>query len=901
MSKVGELWRRVRILIRRDRFARELDEEMRLHRESKERELAADGLSEEEARFAANRTFGNSMRLQERGRETWGWERLESFGRDVRIALRTLRKSVGFSVVAVVTLALGIGANTAIFGLVNATLLQPLPFPEPEQLVRVYSTRGGTTVNPSPLDARDLAAENRTFEGMALNDAWRKSVSGLPDSDVGEQQHVGIVQAEWFSMLRMKPILGELWTASADEPGRNYVTVLGERFWRDRYHGDPNVIGKILKINEEGYTIIGVVPDAIPQWFYDDVPLWTPFVANPQQWQEFNRANRGYWVVGRLKAGVSLAQARADLETVAADLAKRYPIADREISATVRPLAEMRAGDQKPVLLMLVGAVALVLLITCANLANLLLARNTTRYREFAVRTAVGAGRRALVRLMLVESMLLALGGGGLGLLLAYGASAALVRYHPAEVPQLAAGSLDWRVLGFTFVVCLLTASLFGVLPAITGSRVNLVDGLREGGRSGMGGMRGQRLRRALVVSEMALALMLLATTGLLVRSVLHMETQNLGLPTDHILTARFFLPGAFRVMGPAGSNAITRASEEISRRVAALPGVKQVAISAAVPPEDIWNELFTVAKHPAATIGTVPVTKFNSVDWRFRATLGIPLVRGRDFAESDDEQAVPVALINQAMVRRHFGSENPLGEQIYLGPPETLRPLRVGQDGSADQRFTIVGVLADTKNNGLAPGVEPELVTLFRQTPGWNFGFKRITVKTSIDPHQLEQAVRREIQSVDRDAPVTDMLTMQERVLDLDASNRFTTTVLGLMAGLGVALSVVGIYGVISYLVALRRQEFGVRLALGASPGEILRMTLRQGLRMTAIGAAAGLLGTAALGGVVARMLYEVSPLDPAAICGAAGFLFTVALVACAVPARRAAKISPMVALRYE
>jgi predicted permease len=900
MISIGEIWRRFAMVLRRGRAARELDEEMRVHREARVAELVAAGMGEEEARCVASRAFGNASLLNDESREAWGWIWVEELAGHLRLGFRLLRKSPGFAIVAILTLALGIGANTAIFGLVNATLLQPLPFPDPDQLVRVFSTRGGERVDPSPLDARDMAAENHTFESMAINDTWRKSVSGLPDTDAPEQQMVGIVQSAWFSVLRIRPIIGEVWTPSADEPGRNYVAVLGEKFWRDRYHADPHVIGRIVKVNEEPYTIIGVVPDAVPAWFYRDVPVWTPFVANPRQWQEFQRGNRGYWVVGRMKPGVSIAQAQADLRTVAASLAARYP-ADRDISAVLSPLTELRTGKQKTVLLMLVGAVGLVLLITCANLANLLLARNTARHREFAVRAAIGAGRRVLVRMMLAESILLAFLGGALGLLLAYGASVALIRYHPAQVPQLSAGTLDWRVLLFTFLVCLATAILFGALPAITGSRVNLSDALREGGRSGMAGMRGQRARQTLVISEVALALMLLATTGLLVRSILRMEKQDLGFPTDHLLTARFFLPSAYRAVGADGSETITRFADEVTRRVSTLPGVKQSTITAAIPPEDRWPELFTVVRHPAATIAEVPETRLDSVDFRYRATLGIRLVQGRDFQESDTETTMPAALINETMARNHFGGESPIGQQVYMGEPLNLRPQQTGIDGNGVERFTVVGVLADTKNDGLALGVQPQIIILFRQAPVWNFGYKRITLRTNIEPHQLAETLRREIQLVNPDSPVTNIETMDERVEELDASNRFSTTILGLMAALGVALSIVGIYGVISYLVAQRAQEFGVRLALGATPRNIVWMTVRQGLRMTVVGALAGLTGTVAIGGAMVKLLYEISPMDPVSLGMATGTLLLVGLLACAVPAYRAMGVDPMVTLRHE
>jgi putative ABC transport system permease protein len=889
----------VRQLFSRSRLYDDLSEEIRGHLEEKIEELVAGGMSRKEATYAASREFGNITLTEEKSREVWQWPSIENFLMDLRYAFRTLRSSPGFTVIAELTLALGIGANTAVFSLVNATLLRPLPYPQPDQLVHIYSTRAGGSMDTSPLDARDLAQENHTFEGMALHDAWRKSVSGLPDHAGAEQQAVGIVQSRWFDLLRVRPIIGSVWAPDQDQPGRNYVVVVGERFWRERFHADQNVLGKIIKINDEGYTIIGVVPDVGQPWFYWNVGLWTPFVPYTQVWQESNRGNRGYWVLGRLKAGVSLAQARADLNTVAASLATRYP-ADREIGVNFRPLKELRGDGSQHVLLLLSGAVGLILLIACANLANLLLARNARRHREFAVRSAIGAGRSALVRMLLVESALLGVGGGALGLIVASLAPAALVRWHPSPLTHLASSALDWRVLFFSFAVSLVTAGAFGILPSLAGTRGDVAGSLREGGRSEMAGIGSNRLRQALVVSELALSLMLLTGAGLLIRSILNMQNQDLGFSTRQVLTARFILPVSFRMRGTESPSFINRFADELSRRVMALPGVKSATISASVPPDEGWKELFTVERHPATSMSAVPETRFNLVDWRYRSTIGIPLIRGRDFADSDNETTISVALVNQTFAERHFKNEDPIGQRVYLGPPDYLLSQSAGERGPI-ARFTIVGVLRDARNNGLALPTQPEIIGLSRQTPTMNYGFKRITLRTTIAPHALAEALRHEVQALDPDVPLTDVMTMEERVSTLLEDNRFTTILLSLLAGVGVFLAIIGIYGVVSYLVAQRTQEFGVRLALGASPAGLLWMTLRQGLIMALIGSVCGLLGAIAAQHSIAAFLYGVSVFDPLTVASAAFLLVLVALLACAIPAYRAMRIDPMVALRYE
>jgi predicted permease len=890
-------WLRLKALVKRRQLDRDLEEELRFHLAMRAEKYEAGGMSPDEARYTTHRRFGNATSLKEVCREMWTFTSWEAFWQDLRYGARMLRKNPGFTLVCVLTLALGIGANTAIFGFVNAVLLRPLPFPEPDQLVRIYSTKGGAEIPTSPLDARDIAAESHTLESTALYAVWPKNVSGLPFAADPEQGYVGMVQSGWFDLLRIRPILGRLFTPDEDQPGRHYVVALSEGYWRSRFGADPHVLGQLMRINDEGYSIVAVVPDAVPSWVTASasVSLWTPFVPYAGLWEESNRGNRGFSLIGRMKPGVSLGQARADLGTVAASLAARYP-ADRGISAAVHPLIEMRVGSARPVLMMLLGAVGLTLLIACANLANLLLARNASRHREIAVRAAIGAGRRALVRMLLAESLALSIAGGGLGVLVASLASAALVRFHPRRLPQLASTTLDWRVLLFTFAVSLLAAVLFGVLPALAGTRVNLVDALRSGGRSGMGGAGLQRLRRALVVSEMALSLMLMIGAGLLVRSILNIQNQDQGFRTERLLTAHFYLPPA---RYPQGGGAITRFTDEFSQRLRALPGVQEATIAAFFPPTGGWEEMFTVDRHPATSIDAVPEARLNTVDWRYRATLGIPLVRGRDFTESDTEATRPVALINQTLARRFFSGEDPVGQQMHLGPPESV--LRPSESGHPYTQFVVVGVIGDTRNRGLALSPEPEITALFRQTPDLNNGFKRLMIRTAVDPHGLDTALRRELRSLDPDVPITDIRTMNEILSEQASDTRFTTLLLGALAALGVLLAIIGVYGVVSYLIVQRTHEIGVRLALGANRKDIVWMILRQGLLMALLGSGCGLLGAFAAQHSIAGLLYGISALDPLTFSAAALLMLLIAVLACTIPARRASRIQPMFALRDE
>jgi len=882
---------------------KDLDREIALHLELEAEQQQQSGLSREDSRHAARRVFGNTTLVREDVRELWGLTWLEGLGRDLRYALRVLGKNPGFTTVAVLTLALGIGANTAIFTALDALMLRPLPFSHAAQLVRLYATKNSLPIGyggggPSPLDVRDYAQASHSFQKLVAYDTWRKNVSFGVSGGEPEQMRVGLVPADYFEILDVQPLVGRLFTPGENQEGKNYVAAINTHVWNTRFARDPAILGRKIRINDEAYTIVAVMPDVIPEWMESaragPVELWSPF-AFDRVWLETSRGGRGDEALGLLKPGVSLEQAQADLSTVAATLAASHPI-DRGVGVVIKRLADTRAGTLRPMLFLLMGAVALILLIACVNLSNLLLARNSTRQRELARRAALGAGRSGLLRHLLAETLLLSLIGAGAGLVLAQLALTVLTRMHPKDLPQLNSLELDGRVLAFTFAVSLATCFLFGLAPALTGTRLDLVEALKQGGRSSASSPRTQRVRNLLVITEMALSLMLLVGASLLAQSIVRLQHQSLGIREDHLLKGHFYLPG---VRYP-DSGAITRFSNEFAERVRLLPGVIEATVSTAYPPNNGWMQMLGIPGRPVARVEDVPSSQFGLADSHFLATMGIPLIFGRDFAASDRPGSPPVALISAEFRRRYFPSENPLGKQIHIGPPAFLQlPPGASTTDAAD--VTIVGVVGDFRNAGLALPPEPHITVLYSQHPLVNFGFKDIVIRTVSEPRQLAPEIRRQLQQLDPDLPFAEVQTVEELVQRQTGGQRFTAVLLALFAAAGLALAVVGIYGVVSFLVAQRQQELAVRIAMGASPKNVLSLVLKQSLEMAVVGAAWGLLGAAASQRLTGNLLFGVSPLDPATFAGAAVFLVSVAGIASLIPGARVLRIDPVSALRQD
>jgi putative ABC transport system permease protein len=895
--------------LRRKSKEEELDEEIQAHLAIEAKQRVDAGETRAQAERSARREFGNVAIVKEVTRGMWGFGLLDALARDLKYAAKAMRRTPGFALVAILILALGIGANTVIFSMVDAALLRPLPFPDSDSLVRVWSTRNGTPEGaPSPLDMRDFAAATRYFEGLVVYDHWRKNVSGILGSNGAEEMVVGLVPGKYFNLLGIRPILGRVFSDGESVYGRNYVAIVGRHFWQTRFGADPGILTRTLRINGETYSIVGVVPDVVPAWMDEtssSISVWTPF-ASENMWSESARAARDNSSLGRLKPGVSLEQARTELATLAARLAQQHPM-DQGVGATVESLADTRAGPAGPLLWMLSGAVAMVLAIACANLASLLLARNSRRSHEMAIRASLGAERSTLLRMLFVEALVLSGAGSLAGLGLASAAGFALTRMNGSGIlpytgatnalGQFWSAAPEPRILLFALGISLITAVLFGLVPAFTGARVSLADTLREGGRSGAVGVARQRFRRLLVIAEIALSLVLVFGAGLLAQTMARLARQDPGFRPDHLLIAHVYIPPArYR-----DSDAITRFCDSFGQRVRALPGVVDASVTTGYPPNIGWQQMFTIPGRPFSRTSDVPMVRFAAVDARYLRTMGFPLLSGRDFAESDTSNSPPVAIVNQAFIERYFPDQDPVGRQIHPGPPPGVAAIPLQDYGSSSVNITIVGVVRNFMNSGMALPPEPQIFNLFRQLPGLNFGFKDIVVRTAIAPRSIVPAVARELKLLDADIPLGEVRDMQTHLSNQTADTRFTTVLLGIFAGLGTILALIGAYGVIAYMVAQRTQEIGVRMALGAGSTDIVWLVLRNGLFMGLAGVALGLAGAMLGRTFLTRFLFGVSTSDPLTLWGAATLLLLIVVIASAIPARRALRIDPVQALRGE
>ena len=819
--------------------------------------------------------------------------------KDIYYALRRIRKEPAFTALAGLTLALGIGASTAMFGVLNAVLLRPIPFPDPNRLVRIFSTERGEVLGPSPMDFRDFAAQNHTFEKMAVYDVWRKNVSFTSESGEPEQMRVGLVPGEYFEVLGVTPLMGRLFKDEENRWGNNFVAIISYNLWQSRFHGDRAILGKAIRINDEPYTIIAVTSGEISD-FWVGTPkgkteIWTPFVPyvdkNSSVWTESSRGDRGWGAVGRLKPGVTIQQASADLQTIANSLAAQYP-ADNGVGVQLQPLQEDQARNLRPVLRLLMGAVVLILLIACSNVANLLLAKNSSRTREIALRKAMGAETWSLIRQFAIENLTLGLLGGVMGCAIAWWGCAIVTRVHPAQLPQLASVPVDLRVLGFAFLVSIFSSVTFGTVPALANLKVSPAEAFKESGRTNTVSRSRKHLGRMFVASEIAFAVMLLIGTGLLLQSLFRLQKQPTGFRPDHLLRTQLFLPP---VRYP-DTTSITRFCDEYGSRVRQLPGVLDATISAASPPDDQWKQNFSIDGRPVSRVEDMPEAARNAVDSHYLHTLGIPLIEGRAFSDSDTETSPRVALVNQEFVRKYFPAEEPIGKQIRISVAQQL-----GSGNSADEVFTIVGVVGNTMNRGPALPPMPHFTTLFRQTPDLNVGFKTLIVRTALPPLQLAASIRGQLHALDANLPFAEVATMEELIEQQTADRRYTTDLLALFAGLGLLLAGIGVHSVISYVVAQQTGEIGLRIALGAQRADLLWLVVRQGLGLAAAGAGAGLLGAWLFRRLVAQLLFGVSPADPMTFFAAAAVLIALAAAACLIPAIRAMRVDPMVALRYE
>jgi putative ABC transport system permease protein len=821
---------------------------------------------------------------------------------DVRFAARKLRKNLGFTTIAVLTLALGIGANTAMFSIINSVMLRPLPFHDSDRLVRVWSTEKSLSTGPSPLDTRDFDKFSSTFEGLVAYDIWPKNLSGLSGDIHAEQTSVGLVPADYFRILKVQPLMGRYFTADENEPGKNFVAALNYSLWQSHFNGDKSILGKSIRINNEPYTIVAVMPDVIPEWMetpHAKVQVWTPFAQYPDIWKPDHRGDRGFAVVGRLKPGVTLQEAKADLGRVAANLSQQY-LVDQGWGVDVQWLSDVRVGNLRPVLILLMGAVALILLIACANLANLLLARNSFRSRELAVQSALGASKWLILRQLLTETLLMAAIGGTLGVILAWAACNTLERIHPAKLPQLNSITLDINVLLFAFGLSILTSVLFGILPSLSATRVNLATALKDSGRSATASSSRQYGRQMLAVAEMAFAVMLLIAAGLVLRSLLKFQQQQPGFQADHLLTAHLYLP-RIRYSDTTKINEFCR---ELQERVQALPGVQSAAIATQPGLPDPtysangWLQPFTFPGRVPEHAQDIPTVRFGLADSHYVHTTRIPLLQGRDFSDSDIGILPRVALVNQAFVDRYMPNVDPVEKEIDIGIPGRL--LGAAPDPEDQMPLKVIGVIGNVRNLGMTRPPAPEIISFFYQysSRGYNGNFKFILARTNVEPTALIPAIRNTLNQIDPDVPLALTRTVEDMMSLQAGDSRFNALLFGVFAGIGVLLAIVGVYGVTSYLVAQRTQEIAVRIALGAQQGSISWLLIKQGIFIGAIGAILGMTGAFILRQGVAKLVYGISPVDPATFLGAAVLLVCCCILAVVVPIKRALRLSPVVAL---
>jgi len=864
----------------------DFENELEIHLEMLTDENARRGMAPEEAKRAARMRLGGLTQLRETNRELQGLPLIETFLQDARYALRMLGKSPGFTAVAVLTLALGIGANTAIFSVVYAVVLKPLPYVNSEQLFNVFEVQpqqGVTGTGWSYLNFRELREQNSVFSEMAGVQKHQLTLTARGEPSI---VNTSVVTPELFSLFGQKPLAGRMFFSGDGKPGAPPVVVLGENLWRGSFGADPTIIGSSINLDKRAFTVIGIMPATFRFPFLTkSEQLWIPLVQDPVFGSWMDRRG-GHWlqVTGRLKPGVSMTEAQAELDTISARLAKAFPAENDGWAIRMVPLQQMIVEDVKSPLLVLLGAVGLVLLIACANIANLLLTRATSRAREIAVRTTLGAGRARIVRQLLVESAVLGLLGGAIGIGLAYWGVAGLSWLLPPSLPQLSAIRVDNFVLGFALLLSVLASCAFGLAPALFAANSNLQASLREGGgRSGESAGR-RRARSFLAAGEIALAMVLLMAAGLLLRSFSRLMSVSPGFNVQHMVKADISLP-RFQYSAPQQWAAF---SDELLARIQAQPGLEDSAVAVPVPIADGFINLgFDIAGNPPVFAGASRTANYVSVSPDYFRVMGIPLVAGRFFNQHDISSAPRVSVISEAMVRLYFPNGDALGKRLTFGFPPDPGAVR-----------EIIGIVGDVRDVALGQDPGPMMYVPFQQAPFWGGG---VIVKSTLSPSSVVTAIRQEVRKMDKDLPVTDVQTMPDIMETSLAQPRFRTLLLGVFAAMALVLAATGIFGVISYSVSCRTNEIGIRVALGASSGAILGMVLRETLLLALAGLALGVPSALVASRVVGHMLFGISAKDPLTLAAVAVTLAAVAALAGYIPARRAMRVDPMVALRYE
>lgn len=857
----------------------DLDRELAAHLELEAEELRGAGLGQKESADAARRALGNSTLIKETVRDMATWASFERLGLDIKYGVRLLLHSPAFSTVAILTLALGIGANTAIFSVVHALLLKPLPYRDSGRLLRLVPTNTKTGLSPFPItsypDFMDWKKQSSSFEQMEGYVARSMNLTGID-----QPQHLRALRISpgFLQLLGVNPILGRTLLPEEDQPGKDHVVLLSEGIWQNRFGRDPGVLGKTIKLNDENFSVIGVLPESF--LFPPDNPANVVISQPPDP----NRGHGFVNVAGRLKPGVTMAKVQAEMNTIAKRLEEEYPKENKDSGVAVLSLQESYVHTFRPALLIFLSAVGFVLLIACANVANLFLGRAAARQKELVIRAAMGAGRLRLIRQLLTESAVFGLAGGVLGLFLAFWGVKGLVLLVRRAFTTAALDNIgiDLSVLGFTLAASLLVGLLSGIVPALGSSRLDLNDTLKEGSRGLTGNRRRNKIRGALVVAEIAMALVLLIGAGLMIKTFVILNGVDAGIRPENVLTMNFAL-GSQRY---AKTQARAPFVESMLQRIGQLNGVVSAAVAADIPlsgDDDAMS--ISIEGRPDPPPNQKPSVNFNIVGPGYLRTLGIPLLKGRDFTSRDTQATPGIALINQSMVEKFWSHEDPIGTRITT-------------DGKT--WFTVQGIVGNVRQGGLKSAPVPEVYLSYLQDP-YAWPYLSLLVRTSSDPTKLVSSLQSAIRSVDKDLPISAVSTMEQIRSKSIAQPRLTALLLTVFSALALVLATVGIYGVMAYSVTQRTHEMGLRMALGAHVSDVLRLVVGQGAILAGIGVAIGLAGAFAVTRVLAKFLWGVRPTDPATFIAVSLLLTAVAMLASYIPARRATKVDPMIALRYE
>ena len=875
---LSNLLRRWRALIHKDEMEHELDEEMQFHLERDIEQKVRSGMTPEDARYAALKSFNRFDQSKEECRSARGVGLIENILRDISYSVRVLLKNHAFTIVVILTLALGIGANTAIFSFANGILLRPLPYPQSDRLAVLDETalkRGVDSMSVSFPNFLDWREQNKVFEDIAIYSGTNRfslTGAGEPVELRGSYISQGL-----FEVLRVSPILGRTFTTNEDRPDEDAVVILGYDLWQRNFGGDPQIVGRKIMISNRPRTIVGVMPRGFK--FPEVSELWAPLALTTKT---FTRTDHGLNAIARLKDGVSFTEAQTEMNTIATRIEQQNPVTNEGLGVKVTSLHQNLTGDYRQALLILLGVVGCVLLVACVNVANLQLARATARQKEFALRAALGAGRWRIMRQLLIESLLLATVGGALGFALSLWALNLLLHAIPIKLPFWMNFGIDLRVLGFTAAITLLTGFIFGAIPALQTSRVDLNDTLKEGGRGSAGVRAGAR--SLLVVTEIALSLILLVGAGLMIQSLLRLRRVNIGLDAKNVLTATVIVPRAKYAEGEQRATFF----KQLVERVRSLPGVHAASATATLPLSGgNWGRSLTVEGYPVLPVGQAPMIQHTVVTPGYFRTMGIPLLAGRDFTDADTKGTPDVTIVDERLAREYWPNDTPIGKRIRFGPPEDNEPWHI-----------VIGVVSAVRHQRMQEETRESVYLPHAKMPVNGLS---LVARTSSDPRDFVAAIRREVAQLDPDLPVSGVATMEEVVAESIWQPRLYATLFSVFASGALILALIGIYGVMAFLVQTRTHEIGIRMALGATARDVFKLVVGRGMKLTAVGVAVGVGGAIALTRLMHSLLFNTSATDPITFILISVLLSLAAFLACYIPARRAAKVDPLVALRYE